>query len=677
MEMAAMNRRNFLTGSALAAVGGPMLLGTQAALVSSVREAAAQSGGIKPPSEFTKAANKKVLASLPFNDRTDFERAQRGFIAGLPDGVIKNAEGKVVFDANAFKLPLDRPAPDTMNPSLWRVFQLDGISGLFKVVDRIYQVRSIEIANITFIEGDTGIIVVDTMQSTESAKAGLDLYFAHRPKKPIVAVIHTHSHIDHFAGVGALITQDDADSGNVKVVAPAGFIEEAVSENLYAGNAMFRRATYQYGSRLAKGSGPEQTLGTGLGVTGVSSPMTLVRPTHTITETGQKMTIDGLEFEFLMAPGSEAPSEMHLYISNLKALCPAENATHTMHNFYTLRGAKTRDISKWVSYLNQTLEKWGDTADVLFAPHMWPIWGNAEIRTHIENYRDAFKFIHDRSLHLANRGYTMPEIGDMVVLPEALQKNWATRGYYGTVSHNARAVYNFYLGYFSGNPAELNPLPPIESAPRYVEMMGGAEAILTKAGDAYKMGEYRWVAQLLEHLVYAQPDNQAARNLMADAFEQMSYQTEAATWRNIYVVGAKELREGTPKIQSSVRASADMIRNLPLTTVFDYLAIAMDSEKAVGRRLSINFETNENEKYNLRLRNSVLNAVSGHAQQVDLTVSGPLSDINALLMGGDPKKVLESGKLKTNGELGALGDLLSLVTTFDLWFPIVTRPKLG
>ena len=672
-----MKRRNFLAGSALAAAAGPAFLGTQAALAAAMHEAAVQPGGVKPASEFTKAANKKALASLPFNDRKDFERAQRGFIGGLPDGVIKNAEGKVLFDANAFKLPLDGPAPDTMNPSLWRVFQLDGISGLFKVVDRIYQVRSIEIANLTFIEGDTGVIVVDTMQSTDSARAALDLYFAHRPKKPIVAVIHTHSHIDHFAGVGALITQEDADSGKVKVIAPAGFTQEAISENLYAGNAMFRRATYQYGSLLAKGPGPDQTLGTGLGVTGSSAPMTLVRPTHTITETGQKLTIDGLEFEFLMAPGSEAPSEMHFYIASLKALCPAENATHTLHNFYTLRGAKTRDVAKWVSYLNQTLEKWGDVAEVLFAPHMWPIWGNADIRTHIENYRDTFKFIHDRSLHLANQGYTLPEIGDMVVLPEALQKNWATRGYYGTVSHNARAVYNFYLGYFTGNPAELNPLPPVEAAPRYVEMMGGADVIVTKARQAYDKGEYRWVAQLLEHLVYAQPDNQAARNLLADAFEQMSYQTEAATWRNIYVVGAKELREGAPKLQSSRGASADMIRNLPLTMVFDYLAIALDSDKATGKNISINFETDNKEKHNLRLHNSVLNAISGHAQTADLTVSGPVAAINALLMGGDPKKVLESGKVKTNGKAEALGDLLSMVTKFDLWFPVVTRPRLS
>jgi alkyl sulfatase BDS1-like metallo-beta-lactamase superfamily hydrolase len=461
----------------------------------------------------------------------------------------------------------------------------------------------------------------------------------------------------------------------VKVIAPAGFTEEAVSENLYAGNAMLRRSSYQYGIVLPKGPGADQTIGSGLGIIGPDAPPTLILPTDWVKETGQKMTIDGLEFEFLMAPGSEAPSEMHFFIPALKALCTAENATHTLHNFYTLRGAKTRDIAKWVKYLNQTLEMWGGEVEVLFAPHQWPVWGNKEIVEHIEKYRDTFKFIHDRSLHLANSGYTMPEIGDMVVLPDELQKNWATRGYYGTVSHNSRAVYNFYLGYFSGNPAELNPLPPVKAAPRYVELMGGADVILTKAREAYDKGEYRWVAQLLEHVVFADPENKAARNLQADAFEQLAYQSEAATWRNFYTVGAKELRDGVPDIKVEVGTSPDLIKNIPLSMAFDYLAIALDSEKAAGKILQINFAVDgSDEKHTLTLKNGVLNATVGHSKDAAVSIAGPADIVNALLMGGDPKSVLEGGKIKTEGKTEAIGELLGLMKKFEYWFPIVTRP---
>ena len=477
-----MKRRDFLTGSSLVVLGGMTDFDGGKGLLARAYAQSGQAGGVKPPTEHTKAANRKVLESLPFNDRHDFENATRGFIAGLPDGVIKDAQGKVLFEAKSFSVPIDAPAPNSMNPSLWRVAQLNSQSGLFKVIDRIYQLRNFDVANMTIIEGESGLIIIDTGASTISAKAGLDLYFQHRPSKPITAIVYTHSHADHFGGVAALTTAEDVAAGRTKIIAPAGFTEEAVSENLYAGNAMLRRSSYQYGLVLPRGPGPSETLGSGLGVIAPDAPLTLIPPTDLVTETGETMDIDGLEFQFLMAPGSEAPSEMHFYIPALKALCTAENAVHTMHNFYTLRGAKTRDISKWVKYLDQTLDLWGDQAEVLFAPHMWPVWGNGEVREHIENYRDTFKYIHDRALHLANAGYTMPEIGDMVQLPPELAENWSTRGYYGTVSHNARAVYNFYLGYFSGNPAELNPLPPVQAAPRYVEMMGEPTPSLQRPG---------------------------------------------------------------------------------------------------------------------------------------------------------------------------------------------------
>jgi alkyl sulfatase BDS1-like metallo-beta-lactamase superfamily hydrolase len=465
-------------------------------------------------------------------------------------------------------------------------------------------------------------------------------------------------------------------AGKVKVIAPAGFTEEAVSENLYAGNAMLRRSMYQYGVVLPKGPGPDQTLGSGLGLTGPDAPPTLIVPTDWVTATGQKMTIDGLEFEFLMAPGSEAPSEMHFYTPALKALCTAENATHTLHNFYTLRGAKTRDISKWVKYLNATLDMWGGQAEVLYAPHQWPVWENAKIVDHIEKYRDAFKFIHDQSLHLANSGYTMPEIGEMVQLPPELAKNWATRGYYGTVSHDARAVYNFYLGYFSANPAELNPLSPAKAAPRYVELMGGADTIIAKAQQAYDAGDYRWVAQLLEHVVYAQPDNMAARNLQADAFEQLAYQSEAATWRNFYVVGATELRKGVPDVKVEVGTSPDLVKNIPLDMVCDFLGISLDAAKAGDKVIRINFEVDgTGERRSLVLKNGVINSRAVFDADPDLTIKGGGAAINAVLMGGDPAAAMKAGGVTSTGRQEALTELLGMMTEFKFWFPVVTRPS--
>jgi len=660
-------RGALLAGSALAAAS---VLASGETNAQAVKTTAAA----KPPSEFTKAANKRVLETLPFRDRADFEYAQRGFIAGLPGNAIKDAQGKVVLDLQALQVPVDEPAPDTMNPSLWRVAQLNSFSGLFKIVDRLYQVRNIDITNITFIEGETGIIVVDPCVSTLAARAAMDLYFAHRPRKPVTAVIYTHSHIDHFGGVAAVTNVEDVAAGKTKIIAPAGFTEEAVSENIYTGNAMIRRVMYMAGNPLKTGYGAGQTLGTGLGIPGADAPPTLIPPTDIVTHTGQKMTIDGLEFEFLNAPGSEAPSEMHFYIPALKALCTAENATHTLHNFYTLRGAKTRDIAKWVKYLNQTLEMWGDQAEVLYAPHHWPMWGNAAIRRHIETYRDVFKFIQDRSLHLANAGHTMPEIGDLVKLPPELDSNWATRGYYGTVSHDARAVYNFYLGYYSANPAELDPLPPVQAAPRYVEMMGGANAILEKAKKAYDAGEYRWTAQLLWHLILAEPNNQSARQLQADTFEQLGYQSEAATWRNIYFVGAQELRVGVPKDTPELASSPDLVKHLPVEMACDFLAIQLDTAKTSGKTITINLEVDDGQKLALVLRNSVLNYSARLAATPDLTIRGTSAAIVATLMGGKPEQAISQGIVKVEGRQAALSELLSLTTPPEFWFPIITRP---
>jgi alkyl sulfatase BDS1-like metallo-beta-lactamase superfamily hydrolase len=678
-----MERRRFLSGSAVAAFGAafgsvPLELLSPFSPAQAARGA---SGQPKPPTARTIAENQKYLL-LPFDDHTDFDDARRGFMGGLPDGVIVH-DGKVVFDAKKFHVPLEEPAPDTMNPSLWRICKLNGLSGLFKVCDGLYQVRNIDVANLTIMEGKTGLIIIDCTTSAIAANAALELYYQHcqkpgEPRKPVVAVILTHSHVDHFGGIGGVTTAEDVASEKCRVIAPQGFTEEAVSENLYAGNAMFRRATYMYGSYMPVGPGPAHAMGSGLGVYGVSESPTLITPKNPddwVTETGQTKEIDGIDFEFLLAPGSEAPSEMHFYTPSLKALCTAENAVHTLHNFYTLRGAKTRDTARWVKYLNQTLDMWGGKAEILYAPHHWPICGKDEIVAHIENYRDAFKYIHDRSMHLANNGYTMPQLGDMVKLPPTLAKNWATRGYYGTVSHDARAVYNFYLGYFSANPAELNPLPPPEAAPRYVEMMGGADAILASARKFYDAGEYRWVAQVLEHLVYAQPGNQEARDLQADAFEQLGYQAEAATWRNFYFVGAYELRNGIPDAPAGVTDSSYLVPNITLELSCQFFGIMLDTDKAAGSVIKINFEVDGGEKRSLVLKNSVTNSREVLVDDPDVTLRGSAPDINAVLLSSDPKvaqALLDSGKLKAVGNVDALFNLLGMTSKFEFWFPIVT-----
>ena len=629
--------------------------------------------GPRDATNFTKELNAIYLQSLPFDDRRDFEDAQRGFIAPLyEEGVLKNDKGEIIYKAHSFKFDLNAPAPDTVNPSLWRQSQINGISGLFKVAERIYQVRGQDISNITFIEGDTGVIVVDPLISAEAAASALKLYYEHRPQKPVKAVIYSHSHPDHYGGVRGVVTnEEDVKSGKIKIIAPYGFMDEAISETVLAGNAMMRRATYSYGIILpddAKGN-----IGTGLGVGGTSGSITLIAPTDTISKTGQKMTIDGLEFEFLMAPGSEAPSEMHFYIAALKALCTAENCVHTLHNFYTLRGAKTRDISKWASYLNETLDLWGAEAEVLYAPHTWPVWGNDQINTYIENYRDAFKYIHDQALHLANQGFTINEIGNMLELPEPLSKNWATRGYYGSVSHNARAVYNFYLGYYDGNPANLNPYSPVEMAKRYVNSLGGEDKIMDMAREALAAGDYRWAAELLKHVVFYNPQNQVARDLQADAFEQLGYQAECATWRGFYLAGAQELRNGIAKITTANPSSPDVIAAMPVEMILDYLAVRLNSEKAAGKDITVNFKMADNDALSLSLKNSVLNYRRVLPEKAAATFNISRDDLHSVFIGqAKLDDLIKQGKAKVDGDPGKLAEMLAAVDEFEFWFNIVT-----
>ncbi|MEB4676518.1 MBL fold metallo-hydrolase [Enterobacteriaceae bacterium G50] len=626
----------------------------------------------KDASTFTKSVNQQYQQSLPFNDRQDFEDAQRGFIAPLlNEGKLTTPDGKVYYRALDYQFDINAPAPDTINPSLWRQSQVNGISGLFKVTDRMYQVRSQDISNITFIEGDTGIIVIDPLVTPNAAKASLDLYFKHRPQKPIVAVIYTHSHTDHYGGVKGIVSEADVKAGKVQIIAPAGFMEEAISENVLAGNIMSRRALYSYGLLLPHNA--QGNIGNGLGVTLATGDPSIIAPTHSITKTGEKLNIDGLDFEFLMAPGSEAPSEMHLYIPALKALCTAENSTHTLHNFYTLRGAKTRDTAKWTDYLNETLDKWGSQAEVLFMPHTWPVWGNQHINDYISKYRDTIKYIHDQTLHLANQGYTMNEIGNMIHLPETLDKNWASRGYYGSVSHNARAVYNFYLGYYDGNPANLNPYGQVDMGKRYVKALGGSAHAINLAREAYNQGDYRWASELLKQVIAADPGDQVAKNLQADTFEQLGYQAESATWRGFYLTGAKELREGVKKFEHASTASSDTIKGMTVEMLLDYLAVRLDSEKAAGKNISLNFNFSNNDNMNLSLENSVLNYRKTLQPKADASFYMSRSDLHDVLVGqAKMADLVKAKKVKIIGNANKLNEIISCMDKFELWTNIVT-----
>ncbi|EBA5082153.1 MBL fold metallo-hydrolase [Salmonella enterica subsp. houtenae serovar 48:g,z51:-] len=626
----------------------------------------------KDATQYTQQINQQYIKNLPFSDRQDFADAQRGFIAPLPDhGILNNTDGKPYYRADDYKFDINASAPQTINPSLWRQSQLNGISGLFKVTDRMYQVRGQDISNITFIEGKTGLIVIDPLVTAGAAKASLDLYYQNRPHRPIVAVIYTHSHTDHYGGVKGIVSEEEVKSGKVQIIAPEGFMEEAISENVLLGNIMSRRALYSYGLLLPHT--PQGNIGNGLGVTLTTGLPTIIAPTKLITKTGEKMTIDGLEFEFLMAPGSEAPAEMHFYIPALKALCTAENATHTLHNFYTLRGAKTRDTSKWTEYLNETLDMWGSKAEVLFMPHTWPVWGNQHINDYIGKYRDTIKYIHDQTLHLANQGYTMNEIGDMIKLPKNLENNWASRGYYGSVSHNARAVYNYYLGYYNGNPADLHPYGQVEMGKRYVKALGGSAHAINLARDAYRQGDYRWAAELLKQVIAANPGDQAAKNLQADTFEQLGYQAESATWRGFYLTGAKELREGVHKFNHGTTNSPDTIKGMTVEMLFDYMAVRLDSSKAAGKDISLNFNLSDGDNLNLTLENSVLNYRQSLQPKSDASFYMSRTDLHDVLTGqAKMAELVKAKKVKVIGNAVKLDEIIGCLDNFDLWVNIVT-----
>jgi alkyl sulfatase BDS1-like metallo-beta-lactamase superfamily hydrolase len=620
----------------------------------------------------TAASNTAVLQQLPFSDRTDYESVSKGLIAPFK-GQIKDASGKVIWDVQAYDFLLKDQAPDSVNPSLWRLAQLNAHAGLFEVSPKIYQVRGLDVANMTIIEGEDGLIIIDPLTMSETAKAALDLYYQNRPRKPVVAVIYSHTHVDHFGGVRGVIDEADVKAGKVKVFAPSGFMEHVMSENVFAGNAMSRRAQYQFGSLLPRGEKGQVDAGLGKS-TPSGGTITLIAPTELITKELETRTIAGLEMEFQLTPGTEAPAEMNLYLPQLRALCMAENATQMMHNILTPRGAQVRDAKAWSQYLDNSLARYGDKSDVLFAQHNWPTWGGERIRTFLANQRDMYAFLNDRTLHLLNQGLTPLEVADAIKkLPGALDQKWYTRGYYGSLSFNVRAVYQRYLGFYDGNPANLNPLPPVETAKRSVEAMGGGAAVLEKMRAAMSQGDYRWAAQLGNQLLFAEPDNVAGRTAQAEALEQLGYQSENATWRNMYLTGAMELRNGVPQHAGS-SVSVDMMRAMTPDMFFDFLAIRLDSEKAAGHDLTLNWTfEDQHHDFNLTLRNGVLTHRSGLNPAADASVSLSKATLEQIsLKQLDFPTAMQKGLVKIQGNGKKLGELMGSLDSFSPQFNIVT-----
>jgi alkyl sulfatase BDS1-like metallo-beta-lactamase superfamily hydrolase len=625
-------------------------------------------------SEATRAANEAFAEGLAWEDTRDFDDAARGLIAPLPDGGrVRGADGQLVWDLSRFDfLHGCEHGPATVNPSLWRQMRLTVQGGLYEVVPGLYQVRTLDLSNITFAEGDDGIVVFDPLISAETARAALDLYYEHRPRKPVVAVVFSHSHVDHFGGVRGIVDEADVVAGKVDIVAPEGFLEAAIAENVLAGNVMSRRATYMYGNLLP--ADPRGQIGAGLGVTTSAGTVGLIPPTVTISETGERRTIAGLEFEFMMAPDSEAPSEMHWFIEQFRAVTAAENCCHTLHNTYTLRGAKIRDPLAWSKYLDQTIELWGDRVEVMYGMHHWPAWGRERVHELLGLGRDGYRFINDETLRLANHGLTPDEIAEEIEFTGELGTHWAMRGYYGSLNHNVKATYVNHLGWFDGNPANLHTLPPVDAAARYVEFMGGAEATLAKAREAFDRGEYRWVAEVVNHVVFADPEDVAARGLQADALEQLGYQAESGPWRNFYLSAAQELRDGVRDLPAPSSASADTVRAMSMSLFFDYLGVRLNGQRAGDRRLTLVLTLPDiGETWTVRLRNGTLSHRRGAVDGPDATVTIDRRAFDDVILGVAPlTDQLADGRAALDGDPQALQDLIGLLDDFPFWFDIVT-----
>ncbi|MEG0700510.1 MAG: alkyl sulfatase dimerization domain-containing protein [Muribaculaceae bacterium] len=561
----------------------------------------AQDGQKTQASSYTKDANEAIKNYLPFSDMQDFKDAKRGFMGTIAEREVRNSDGSLAFSIKGWDF-LDKESPATANPSLWRQSQLNRIDGLFEVVaGKVYQIRGFDLANMTFVRSDNGWIVIDVTSAKASAKAGYDLIKKHFGNLPIKAVVFTHPHVDHYWGIDAII--EGAPNKDIQIIAPTGFITHAIGENVMAGVAMGRRATYMYGLLLPKNE--KGSIGTGLGQTNATGQKGIAIPTTEIGDSGEKLTIDGLDMEFIYAPDTEAPSEIMIYFPAYKAFCVAEEINRTMHNLLTLRGAKVRNGLAWSKYIDEAIVRYGNEVEVSFSTHHWPTWGNKEIVEYWSDQRDMYRYIHDQTLHLANKGLTPNEIAEKIKLPESMDKKFYNRGYYGTLSHNSKAQYQMYFGWYDGNPANLNPLPPVELGKKYVSSIGGEKKAMKIARKSYDDGEYRWAATLLNNVVFANPKNIEAKQLLADTYSQLGYQAESGPWRNFYLTGAQELMSGCKNVPTIVD-EASLFTLLP-GMLFDFMAIQINGEKAVGEELIINITlTDIGEKATLILKNGAL-----------------------------------------------------------------------
>ena len=629
-------------------------------------------------SKATLQANTRVKEKLNLLAAQDFAQANKGLIAKAPLTHIVDKTGRVVWDIQAYSF-IKGEAPNTVNPSLWRQEKLNNIRGLFKISDGVYQVRGFDFANMSIIEGKTGWIIVDPLTAKETAAAALKFAQQHLGIKPIKAIIITHAHMDHFGGILGITTPEEVKEQGIRIIAPEGFMEAATSENIIAGIAMARRSSYMYGKDLPRNSAGH--IGSGLGTGPAFGTFGILPPTELIVDNGTEKNIDGIDFIFQNANGSESIAELTFYLPQYKIFCGAELVSRNMHNLYTLRGAQVRNALDWSNKIDQALVMFNQ-AEIYFGSHHWPVWGNEEVKNFLAKQRDLYKYIHDQSVRLINQGLTSDEIAEQLTLPESLSKYFANRGYYGSLSHNAKAVYQYYMGWFDANPAHLAPLPKAQSSVRYIDLMGGEKNVLAKAEIWYLKGEYRWVAELLNHLVFANQDNESAKSLLAKTYRQLGYQAESGAWRNFYLTGAQELEQGVPNNGIDLASMEDILKNTPVDKFFESMSVRLNSEKSDNEsyQVIINF-TDINKRYLLTVNNSVLHhrlIIHGdltfeQSYQVDATLSLTHGLFVKMLIGkAGLKDTLFSDQLSVEGSLIDLVSFFMLFDKPDSQFNIVT-----
>jgi len=634
-------------------------------------EVAEKRSSAKPASSHTITKQNEVKQALPFANKKDFALAEKGLIVRPEQVEIFNDDGTLAWELGNYQFLLEDHA--SVNPSLLRQARLNYQYGLFKITENIYQVRGYDLSNFTVIKGDTGWIVFDPLLTPATAKAALKLVNDTLGQRPVTGVVYSHAHADHFGGVLGVVTPEQVKQHNIPIIAPSGFMEHAIKENVLAGNVMTRRAIFQYGNVLPKGATGQvdAAIGKGLSI----GMFGLIKPTVEIDENERVMIIDGVEMVFINTPGGESPAEMNTYFPKDKAFWAAENVIGTMHNVYTLRGAAARDALAWSKFINEMVYGYGQQAEIIFASHSWPRWGNEDIQTYLKKQRDMYAYLHNETLHLANQGVTINEIHNEINVPDSLQHEWYNRGYHGSYKHNAQGIMNKYLGYFDMNPANLDRLSPADSAPKYVAAMGGEKQVMTLAQEAHDKGEYRWGAELLNKLVFAQPNYIPAKRLLANIYEQMGYQAESAGWRNTYLTGAKELRDGVLPTSNITRPGPSFLQAMDTGLLFDYLAVKVNAKRAESDAFKINFTfTDEGREYLVELSNATLTNIEGVTVQ-DADLSLTISRENwtlVILKQVALSDLLASGKASFAGDIRILNQLFSLLDEFPFWFNIVT-----